>query len=49
MSIIELDTPLFMSQKQAHSSLKGRAGQLGEKFFKMDAPSHSVNAILEPV
>ena len=33
MSIIELDTPLFVPKKQAHTSLKGQAGQLGEKFF----------------
>ena len=30
--------PLFYVQKQAHSSLKGRAGQLGEKFFKNGCP-----------
>ena len=48
MSIIELDT-LFYAPKTSSLQLKGRAGQLGEKFFKLDAPSHSVNAILEPV
>ena len=30
--------PFFVPKEQAHSNLKGRTGQLGEKFFKWMPP-----------